>query len=148
MWSEKALQQAVTRRLPEIDPLLAASMAACLKGCVQAVVRQCKKTPKSHRGFMSRLKGACGPNLLKTRKRKSFGGAHEADGDPFDPSNMETQPLIPGSPPRCLGEVVATLELEGVEPFPHTLQYKKQFRDLLAKKKQGTHLKQRVATHV
>ena len=53
---------------------------------------------------------------LSRRAAKAKGSFGE---DPVHhPDNAETQPLVPGSPPRCLGEVVATLELEGVEPFP------------------------------
>ena len=67
------------------------------------------------------------------------------------PDDDETQPLEPGQdggkgrgipkpsgPPSCLAEVLIALEIGGVEPFDHTLQYKQEFRALVQKIQEGT----------
>ena len=88
------------------------------------------------------MQDACGPSLLKVKKRKSF---------PANPDDMETQ--VDGAPndgagrripriqaPDCLPDVIACLEAHDRYPFDHSLQYKKPFRKLHGELKKGTGL--------
>ena len=81
----------------------------------------------------------CGPTLLRVKKRV------KAADDAEDPSQAETQALVAGqrriprpTPPAALRSVLELLASDPVVPFQHTLQYKKEFRALVQKIKEGS----------
>ena len=83
------------------------------------------------------LQAFCGPKLLsKTSRRPSFKGGSNPDA-------LETQPVNAGSIPKiaaphCLAEVLCKLEMAPELAFPHHLQHKEPFRNLVSRHAAGT----------
>ncbi|CAE7823460.1 unnamed protein product [Symbiodinium sp. CCMP2592] len=112
------------------------TVAILVRGCIQSLVRLTKKSSKSRKPWLQKLKDACGPSLLKVKKRKSSNGL-------ANPDEMETQvdgagrriPRIQA--PNFLPDVIACLEAHDRYPFDHSLQYKIPFRKLHGELKKG-----------
>ncbi|CAE7799447.1 unnamed protein product, partial [Symbiodinium sp. CCMP2592] len=146
------LEEALKQKNPDVPGDLQHAQACALKGQSQYVIRLAKKSKKSPAPVMVRLKvgyfsgcarmqiardtaamlqACCGPKLLSTTKRKpSLKG--------INPDAVETQPVNEGSipavaAPHCLAEVLLKLETAPELAFPHHLQYKKPFRNLVSR---------------
>ena len=72
-----------------------------------------------------------GENLLRKQVRKKKVNPDEADTQPIKPG------LRPSGAPDCLPEVLGDLATCDTVVFPHQLQYKAQFRELVKKIREG-----------